>query len=132
MRPHGLSFLTAQNKANSNFPFSSPGQRSTSCVLIMAFAEAIAVYCFAFLTSIFHIGYAVVQWRNTQEKSQKYLCIQVSLVVAFFFTELALVVLSRVSRKETREVMLHSLQGLSLLQGLIIEVSSMHGNVQEC
>jgi len=89
----------------------------------MAFAEAIAVCCFAFLTSIFHTGYAVVQWRNPQEKSRKYLCIQVSIIFTFFFTELALVVLSRVSRKETREVMLHSLQGLSLLQGLIIEVS---------
>ncbi|KAF8847681.1 hypothetical protein BDZ45DRAFT_314483 [Acephala macrosclerotiorum] len=89
---------------------------------MQASADAIAVYCFASLILIVYTADTVVQWRTPQERSGKYLLIQSSIIVAFFIAEVVLVILSQENPKEARQVMLHGLQGLSLLQSLIIEV----------
>ncbi|CZT53542.1 uncharacterized protein RSE6_15199 [Rhynchosporium secalis] len=87
----------------------------------MASEDAIAAYCFAFLILIVYTVDAIVQWRHAQDSSRKYLLIQLSIITAFFVNELVLLVVSQQNSEETREAMLRSLQGLSLLQGLVIE-----------
>ncbi|CZT10268.1 uncharacterized protein RAG0_14792 [Rhynchosporium agropyri] len=95
----------------------------------MASTDAITAYCFAFLILIVYTVDAIVQWRHAQDSSRKYLLIQLSIIMAFFVNELVLLVVSQQNLEESREAMLHSLQGLSLLQGLVIEamcVSRLH------
>jgi hypothetical protein len=92
-------------------------------------ADAIAAYCFVFLILVIYTADAVIQWRNPQERSKKYLFTQLSIIVAFFIAEVVLVVLSQENPKEVREAMLHSLQGLSLLQSLMMEVSVSNGKI---
>jgi hypothetical protein len=69
-----------------------------------------------------YIADTVVQWRTPQGRSKKYLVIQLFIIVAFFVAEVVLVILSLENLKEVRQAMLYCLQGLSLLQSLIIEV----------
>ncbi len=83
---------------------------------MQASADAIAVYCFAFLILVVHTADAVVQWRTPPKRSWRYLLVQLSVILAFFSAEVVLVTLSR------EKSVLHGLQGLSLLQSLIIEV----------
>ncbi|KAH6713541.1 hypothetical protein BKA61DRAFT_43650 [Leptodontidium sp. MPI-SDFR-AT-0119] len=69
--------------------------------------------------------YGTVQ---SAKKSRKYLLTQLSIIMTFFVTELVLVVLSQQNPEQTRKVMLHSLQGLSLLQGSISKVRILMWN----
>jgi hypothetical protein len=85
----------------------------------MAAPVAIVVYSFAFLILILYTIDAIVQWRNPRGESWTYFSVQVILIICIFISEVVLVIYSA---KEVKPAILHSLQALSLLLSLIINV----------
>ena len=79
----------------------------------------IAAYLLAFLILIVYTADAFVQWRYSQEKSKKYLAIQLVVIIFVGAADVALVVLHE---RGGKEAVLHGLQGSSLLQSLVITV----------
>ena len=85
----------------------------------MAAPVAMAVYSFAFLILILYATDAIVQWRNPQGESWKYVSVQGIFVMCIFTGEVVLVVFNE---REAKPAILHGLQALSLLLSLIIDV----------
>lgn len=77
-----------------------------------------AVYTLAVLVIILYVVDFVVQWRNTR-RSRTYTYLQLFLIGLFIAGDAVILVYNQ---KEAKMSLLHSLQGLSLLQSLIIEV----------
>lgn len=119
VRPPHFSLLTTPERGKQRRPFFSPNQ----CLPIMQVsASAIAVYYLAFLILIIYTADTIVQWRTPQQRSKKYLLIQLSIIVAFLAADVVLVILSLENQKEAKQAVIHGLQGVSLSQSLIMEV----------
>jgi hypothetical protein len=85
----------------------------------MAPPITIAAYLLAFLILIVYTVDALVQWHYIREESKTYLAVQLVLIVSVGAVDVALVVLHE---RDGKEAILHGLQGLSLLQSLVITV----------
>jgi hypothetical protein len=90
---------------------------------VMASPIALAVYLLAFLILIVYTADAFVQWRYRREKSKTYLAVQLVVIISTGAADVVLVILHE---REGKEAILHGLQGLSLLQSLVITVCVFH------
>lgn len=77
-----------------------------------------AVYTLAALVIILYTLDFVVQWRNIR-RSRIYTCLQLFLIGLFIAGDAVLITYNQ---REAKMSLLYGLQGLSLLQSLILEV----------
>jgi hypothetical protein len=84
---------------------------------MQASPDAIATYSLAFLILIIYIVDTIVDWYY-HDKSWKYFFGQIFVVLLFVIPEIILVIYDQ----EAKPAILHGLQGMCLLQGLVTEV----------
>ena len=116
MRPPHSTLLTAQDEADRQYWPSCYINSLTLILVMQASPGALATYSFAFLILIVYLVDAIAQWRY-QDRSWKYFCGQIFVTLLFFVSEVILVIYHQ------KEATLHGLQGMCLLQSLIIEAS---------